>query len=121
MICLGISNAGQILVSQAIGSGKRDRITPISSTLFFILTVIAAFFTVTIILLQYQIADLLNVPEEAYEMTADYLWICAAGMFFTAGYNMVSAVLRGMGDSRRPLLFIVIDPVYYEAIARRLY
>jgi putative MATE family efflux protein len=41
-------------------------------------------------------------------MSMDYLTICGAGLVFTAGYNMVSAVLRGMGDSRRPFLFIGI-------------
>jgi len=41
----------------------------------------------------------------------DYLVICSFGLIFTAGYNMVSAVLRGMGDSKRPFLFIVIATV----------
>ena len=41
----------------------------------------------------------------------DYLVICGAGLLFTAGYNMVSAVLRGMGDSKRPFMFIGIASV----------
>ena len=41
----------------------------------------------------------------------DYLVICGAGLVFTAGYNMVAAVLRGMGDSKRPFLFICIASV----------
>jgi len=44
-------------------------------------------------------------------MAMDYLIICGLGLLFTAGYNMVSAVLRGMGDSRRPFLFICIASV----------
>ena len=50
----------------------------------------------------------MNIPAESYAFAEDYLIICGAGLFFTAGYNMVSAVLRGMGDSKRPFLFICI-------------
>ena len=44
-------------------------------------------------------------------MAIDYLVICAWGLVFTAGYNVVSAILRGMGDSKRPFLFIGIATV----------
>jgi putative MATE family efflux protein len=50
----------------------------------------------------------MNMPPESYDMAIDYLIICTGGLIFTAGYNMVSAVLRGMGDSKRPFLFIGI-------------
>ena len=41
-------------------------------------------------------------------MAVDYLTICGVGLIFTFGYNMVSSVLRGMGDSKHPFLFITI-------------
>ncbi len=111
MACLGFSNAGQVLVSQAIGSGKRDKLSSIIGTLFTLLMIIAVAFTVFFFAFQNIIIDLMNVPPESVEMSRDYLLICGAGMVFNAGYNMVSAVLRGMGDSKRPLLFIVIASV----------
>lgn len=111
MICLGVSNAGQVLISQAIGSGKRDRINNIIGTLFCILMILELFFTLVIVLFKNTILSLMNVPTESYRMAMYYLVICGCGTVFTAGYNMVSAVLRGMGDSRRPLLFILIASV----------
>ncbi len=111
MVCLGVSNAGQVLVSQAIGSGKRDRLNNIIGTLFTILTIMAIVFSILFVAFRKIIMGLMNVPAESLAMATDYLIICGCGMFFTAGYNMVSAVLRGMGDSRRPLLFIVIASV----------
>jgi len=111
MACLGFSNAGQVLVSQAIGSGKKEKLDSIIGTLFSLLMIIALIFTVLFFAFQNVIIDLMNVPPESVEMSRDYLLICGAGMVFNAGYNMVSAVLRGMGDSRRPLLFIVIASV----------
>lgn len=111
MICFGISNAGQVLVSQALGSGKRDRLSSIIGTLFSILMITSVVFTGVFIALKDVIFKLMNIPVESYDMAVEYLVICAAGLVFTAGYNMVSAVLRGMGDSKRPLLFIVIASV----------
>ena len=108
MVCLGVSNAGQVLVSQALGANKKDRMNHIIGTLFSILVIIALAFSSVIMPLSRVILNVMNVPVESIDMAVDYLVICGGGMIFTAGYNMVSAVLRGMGDSRRPLMFIVI-------------
>lgn len=111
MVCLGYSNAGQVLVSQAIGSGKKDKMNPIIGTLSSVLLIVALVFTALFVAFQSPIMKLMNAPKESYQMSIEYLVICGCGMIFTAGYNMVSAVLRGMGDSKRPLLFIVIASV----------
>ena len=99
MICLGVSNAGQVLVSQAIGSGKREKINNIVGTLFCMLVILALVFTSVILAFKTGIMNLMNIPAESCEMAIQYLVICGCGLVFTAGYNMVSAVLRGMGDS----------------------
>ena len=108
MVCLGISNAGQVLISQAIGAGKRKEMNDIIGTLFSFVSIIAVIFSAVIIFIRYWILNVMNIPEVAYDMAMSYLVICTAGLIFTAGYNMVSSVLRGMGDARRPLLFIGI-------------
>ena len=108
MVCLGLSNAGQVLVSQAFGAGKKKEMNDIIGTMFSVLTVFAAVLSVVIISINRWIMDVMNMPPESYDMAIDYLIICTGGLIFTAGYNMVSAVLRGMGDSKRPFLFIGI-------------
>ena len=55
--------------------------------------------------------DLLNTPAESYAFTMDYTVTCIFGLFFIYGYNIISAILRGMGDSRRPFVFIAIAAV----------
>ena len=111
MVCLGFSNAGQVLVSQALGAGKKKELNNIIGTLFSLISFIGVFLSVVILLLRTQIMQWMNIPAESYAFSMDYLVICACGLFFTAGYNMVSAVLRGMGDSKRPFLFIGIATV----------
>lgn len=108
MVCLGFSNAGQVLLAQALGAKKRKEMNDIIGTLFTFIAFIALIFTCVMLFAQTWILNIMKIPAESYEMARDYLVICASGLIFTAGYNMVSAVLRGMGDSKRPFLFIGI-------------
>lgn len=111
MVCLGFSNAGQVLLAQALGAKKRKEMNDIIGTLFTFISVVALIFTCAMLFAQAWILNVMKIPEESYEMARDYLVICAVGLIFTAGYNMVSAVLRGMGDAKRPFLFIGIASV----------
>ena len=111
MVCLGFSNAGQVLVAQALGAGKRREINSIIGTLFTYLLAISIGLTAIILALCKPIMWAMNSSGDAYGMTLDYLIICTAGLVFTAGYNMVAAVLRGMGDAKSPFLFIGIATV----------
>ncbi len=111
MVCLGFSNAGQVLIAQALGAGKRREMNQIIGTLFTLIVLVAAVLSVVIVVGQRWIVDVMNIDKDATGYAREYLTICGAGLVFTAGYNMVAAVLRGMGDSKRPFLFIGIASV----------
>lgn len=108
MVCLGFSNGGQVLISQALGSGKKKEMNSIIGTLFSLIMLLGFALSLIILGAHVPILSAMNIPPESYSMAKSYLIICGAGLLFTAGYNMVSAVLRGMGDSKRPFLFIGI-------------
>lgn len=108
MVCLGFSNAGQVLISQALGAGKRKEMNNIIGTLFSLILLFALVLSLIFLGARNWILDVMNIPAESRDFAMDYLVICGVGLVFTAGYNMVSAVLRGMGDSKRPFLFIGI-------------
>lgn len=108
MVCLGFANGGQVLIAQALGADKKSETNSIIGTLFTVILTMGVIFSFIIILLKNVIIEVMNIPPESVAMSDDYLIICGLGMIFTAGYNMISAILRGMGDSKRPLLFIAI-------------
>lgn len=108
MVCLGFSNAGQVLLAQALGAQKKKEMNSVIGTLFVFISFVALVLTAFVLTMPDWILGMLNVPPESYDMAKDYLLICGAGLAFTAGYNLVSAVLRGMGDAKRPFLFIGI-------------
>lgn len=117
MVTLGFSNAGQVLVSQALGADKKKEVNDIIGTLFTMILVLGAALSVVILLLRNNIMDWMNINDYYQRKYAlHYLVICGAGLVFTAGYNMVSAVLRGMGDAKSPFLFILIASVINLAL-----
>lgn len=57
------------------------------------------------------IAHAMKMPEEAYQYAVDYMTICNAGLIFMVGYNLLSCIFRGIGNSMLPLLFVIIAAV----------
>lgn len=105
-VAMGFSNAGQIIIAQHIGAGKQERIRKIVGNLFSLLIGVALVLSVISFLLRDIILSLMNTPSEAYGYALSYATTCIVGLIFIYGYNVVSAILRGMGDSRHPFQFI---------------
>lgn len=111
MIGMGIATAGQIIIAQFVGKGDRRALSCTIGTLFTFLAALAVVMgAVCIVLCDVQLR-LVNLPAEAMAEGRAYTIVSAAGMLFVYGYNAVSSVLRGMGDSRRPLVFVAIASV----------
>lgn len=110
-IAVGFSNAGQIIISQYVGAGQRENIGRIIGTLFTLLMGCSVVLTVVCLVIYPKLLGWLNTPPEAWDSAADYVVTCTYGLVFIYGYNLVSAILRGMGDSKRPFLFIAIASV----------
>lgn len=111
MMCMGFCTAGQVMISQYVGKDDRDNI---SCTIGTMLTALFVGFVVLAgvgIAFNGTLLSLMNAPVEAWNDARDYIIVSLMGMVFTFGYNAFSAVLRGMGDSRRPLIFIAVATV----------
>ncbi|MBR0144876.1 MAG: MATE family efflux transporter [Clostridia bacterium] len=110
-VAMGFSNAGQILISRYVGENRRDKVGEMVGTLFTLLLSLAVVITVAFLFSYQGILAWLNTPEDIWEFTRQYSVTCVWGTVFIYGYNLVSAILRGMGDSRHPFLFIAIASV----------
>jgi putative MATE family efflux protein len=110
-IASGLATAGQIYTAQLVGAGNREKLKSVTGTLFTMMGIIALVITILTFIFYRQFLVLLNCPEEAFESAAGYLLITVIGMPFIFGYNAICAVLRGMGESKRPLLFVVVAAV----------
>lgn len=104
----GLTLGSTILIAQYIGAQKEKDIEETIATTMTIFMMIAIVLTVIMFIFTPMILQVLNVPTEAYSASMDYVLICSAGIISIFGYNAISAILRGMGDSKRPLYFITI-------------
>ena len=110
-LVIGFCSAGQVIISQYVGANKKDSITKMIASLFTIAFVVAAVIFVICIIIGDAPLHWLNTDELAMSETHNYYITCVFGILFIAGYNIVCAILRGMGDSKRPFIFIVIASV----------
>lgn len=110
-VAMGFSSAGQVLISQYVGAKNMDAVKKTIGTMFTFLLGISLVISVGCYFIRDLMLQLLNTPVESYAYTMDYTVTCIAGLFFIYGYNIISAILRGMGDSRRPFVFIAIAAV----------
>lgn len=115
-VSMGFSNASQVIISQYIGAGERKKVSRMIGTLFVFMLLCALFMTALCLLLHNQILRWINTPPEAWDYARAYVETCICGLVFIYGYNLVSAILRGMGDSRRPFLFVAIASVVNLAL-----
>ena len=104
---MGVSSAGQIIVAQYQGKAVRKTI----GTMFSFVAVLSLTLTAIALPLTKPLLSVIHTPEEAWSMAVGYARICFSGLFFIFGYSSVGAILRGMGDSRHPLLFISIATI----------
>ena len=110
-VAMGLSNAGQILISRYVGENRRDKVGHMVGTLFTLLMSLAVIIMIVFLFTYKGIINWLNTPADIYEYTRQYSITCVYGIIFIYGYNLVSAVLRGMGDSKHPFQFIAIASV----------
>lgn len=107
-IVVGLSVGGTIVIAQYLGAGDRKSMNESIRTLITFLLGTAVIITVVMMLLSDVMLQLIQTPEEAYGQARDYLNITLTGTIFIFGYNAFSAILRGLGDSKRPLVFVTI-------------
>ena len=104
---MGFSNGAQVVVSQQVGM-KSKKISKTIGTLLTTELLLAIIVGAIGIVFHQGILGLMNTPSAAWEEAVGYLVICSCGMIFIYGYNALCAVLRGMGESKLPMVFIAV-------------
>ena len=110
-VAMGFSSAGQIIIARDVGERNLEGVRRTIGTMFSLLLGLALVIAALCFGLRHWILDLVNTPAEAYAYTMDYTVYCIFGLLFIYGYNIVSAIMRGMGDAKRPFMFVAIAAV----------
>lgn len=110
-LVMGITMATTVLVSQYYGARDEAMVKRVVSNSIAMLAVGAGAVSVLGVIFSRPILTLINTPPELMDQAVAYLNVILGGLVFAFGYNVFSAILRGLGDSRTPLLFLIYATV----------
>lgn len=107
-LVFGLCTGGTVLIGQYMGAKKLQDLEETVATLMTMLLIAAVVMTAVMSNLKDSILHLIQTPPESYDEARSYLAITLLGLVFIFGYNVFSAIMRGMGDSKRPFYFVTI-------------
>lgn len=97
-----------VLIARYLGEKKPEKIGAVIGGGAIVFAIISVVLFIVMVCFAHPISILMQAPEEAVDLTASYVRICGGGIFFIVAYNLLSAIFRGLGDSKSPLLFVLV-------------
>lgn len=97
-----------VLIARYIGEKKTGQIGEVIGGAAVVFTIISIGLFILMVCFAKPISVLMQAPTEAVSLTTVYVRICGSGIFFIVAYNVLAAIFRGLGDSRSPLIFVLV-------------
>ena len=107
-VVAGLAMAVTVQISKYIGMKNEERIGRLLGATIALFSIISVVVSVVLIVFAPQLSVLMQAPEEALDLTVQYVRICGTGFLLITAYNTISSVFRGLGDSKSPLIFVAI-------------
>jgi len=105
----GLTAGGTVLIGQYTGAGRSEDVKRAVGTIFSLFAALALAGAAVLALASGAIVSMMQTPAGAVAPARQYVFTCSCGLVFITGYNAACGVLRGLGDSKRPMLFIGIS------------
>ena len=110
-LIIGLAFGGTIVISQYFGAKDFNNVKKAISTLYIIMFITAAFLTVIGLIFTDSILRFVKIPDELFSDARIYIKIFIGGLVVFFGYNGTAAILRGLGDSKTPMVFMIISTI----------
>jgi putative MATE family efflux protein len=111
-LIIGIASGTTIVIAQYFGAKNIINVKKAINTLYIFLLYASIFVTIAGIFLSEYIFNILQLPEEILPQAKSYLNVYLLGTLAFFGFNGTSAILRGLGDSKTPLYFLIISTIF---------
>jgi len=108
VLFIAISTGAGVIVSQYFGAKDRENLSKAIGNAMVLILIVSVFTTTVGMLITRPVLRLMGTPKEIYDWSCIYLLIIFGGTITTAYYNIISGILRGLGDSVTPLLYLLI-------------
>lgn len=106
-LCMGLGAGLGVLISQYFGAGEEDYVKKAIANAVYITLAAGIFMSICGVLFSGPILRAMHTPQENFADALVYMRIVCGATVVVAGYNMISAILRALGDSKTPLVFLV--------------
>ena len=107
-VIVGLSMGSTVLIGQYLGAGEGERSGRVVGTAICLFGAMGVCLSLLLPFLTVPLCRLMNAPQEAFSATVSYVRICSMGTVCIVAYNILGGVFRGMGDSRTPLLTVLV-------------
>ena len=97
-----------VLIARYLGEKRPEQIGSVIGGSAIVFAIISVILFVIMVGFARPISVLMQAPSEAVDLTTSYVRICGGGILFIVAYNLLAAIFRGLGDSKSPLLFVVV-------------
>ena len=97
-----------VLIARYLGEKRPQQIASVLGGAAVVFALISVGLCILLVCFSRPISVLMQAPEESLNLTVSYVRICGSGIFFIVAYNLLSAIFRGLGDSKSPLLFVLV-------------
>lgn len=104
----GLTLGSTIIIGQYTGRRDYGKVKQTIGTALTVFSVTAVMLMVLMLMFERPLLEILDTPKESFGQTMRYVTTCSMGIFFICGYNAISAILRGYGDSARPMHFVAV-------------
>ncbi len=108
VMIVGLAMGTTVFIGQAVGGGDREKASQGVGNTVTLFMLVSVALTAVLVMLVRPITAVMSTPADAVEGTVAYLTICFIGIPFITAYNVLSAIFRGMGDSRSPMYFVAV-------------
>lgn len=105
-IVVGLCVGATVLIGQYVGRGDEKALKRVTSTIMCVLLISSLAITALALIFRHGLLALIQTPADSYAESLSYLTVTVLGSVFIFGYNALSAIMRGMGDSKRPFYFV---------------
>lgn len=106
VMIVGLAMGSTVTIGRAVGAKDRERASVIVGNTATLFLAVSAAITALLLALVGPIVSVMSTPAEAVSGTVRYLTVCFLGIPFITAYNIISAIFRGLGDSKSPMYFI---------------
>lgn len=107
-LCIGLSVGAGILISQRFGAGMHREVRKLITNSAYVIMAFGAVISVISVTLAGELMKMMNTPENLLQDASDYMRAACSGTLCVAAYNWINSVMRSLGDSRTPLIFLVV-------------